>query len=68
MDSLGVIMLGNEPELEVYMTEKPRRRDENIVSPQMAAQILTMAVWVTVISFLYLKLPFFVRVSARTFG
>jgi HAD ATPase, P-type, family IC len=60
MDSLGVIMLGNEPELEVYMTEKPRRRDENIVSPQMAAQILTMAVWVTVISFLYLKLPFFV--------
>lgn len=61
MDSLGVIMLGNEPELEVYMTEKPRRRDENIVSPQMAAQILTMAVWVTVISFLYLKLPFFVN-------
>ncbi len=60
MDSLGVIMLGNEPELEVYMTEKPRRRDENIVSPQMAAQIITMAVWVTVISFLYLKLPFFV--------
>ncbi len=61
MDSLGVIMLGNEPELEVYMTEKPRRRDENIVSPQMAAQIITMAVWVTVISFLYLKLPFFVN-------
>ncbi len=60
MDSLGLIMLGNEPELEVYMTEKPRRRDENIVSPQMAAQIITMAVWVTVISFLYLKLPFFV--------
>lgn len=61
MDSLGVIMLGNEPELEVYMTEKPRRRDENIVSPQMGAQILTMAIWVTVISFLYLKLPFFVN-------
>lgn len=61
MDSLGVIMLGNEPELEVYMTEKPRRRDENIVSPQMGAQILTMAIWVTVISFLYLKLPLFVN-------
>lgn len=61
MDSLGVIMLGNEPELEVYMTEKPRRRDENIVNPQMGAQILTMAIWVTVISFLYLKLPFFVN-------
>ena len=61
MDSLGVIMLGNEPELEVYMTEKPRRRDENIVSPKMGAQILTMAIWVTVISFLYLKLPFFVN-------
>ena len=28
MDGLGAIMLGNEPALEKYMKEKPRRRDE----------------------------------------
>ena len=32
MDSLGAIMLGNEPALEKYMTEKPRRRDESFFS------------------------------------
>ena len=41
------------------MTEKPRRRDESIVSKKMMAQILTMGAWLTVLSFLYLKLPFF---------
>ena len=59
MDSLGAIMLGNEPALEKYMTEKPRRRDESIVSKSMAAQIGIMAVWMTIISFFFLKLPFF---------
>lgn len=59
MDGLGAIMLGNEPALEKYMKEKPRRRDENIVSKEMMAQILTMGIWLTFISFLYLKLPFF---------
>lgn len=59
MDSLGAIMLGNEPALEKYMTEKPRRRDESIVSKSMAAQIGIMAIWMTIISFCFLKLPFF---------
>ena len=59
MDSLGAIMLGNEPALEKYMTEKPRRRDESIISKKMGAQILIMGGWLTLISFLYLKLPFF---------
>lgn len=61
MDSLGAIMLGNEPALEKYMTEKPRRRDESIVSKKMMAQIATMGAWLTLISFVYLKLPFFVN-------
>jgi calcium-translocating P-type ATPase len=60
MDGLGAIMLGNEPALEKYMLEKPRRRDESIVSRQMMAQILTMGAWLTIISFVYLKAPFFV--------
>ncbi len=59
MDGLGAIMLGNEPALEKYMDEKPRRRDESIVSKKMMAQIVTMGAWLVFISFLYLKLPFF---------
>lgn len=59
MDGLGAIMLGNEPALEKYMTEKPRRRDESIISKAMASQILIMAAWLIIVSFVYLKLPFF---------
>ena len=59
MDGLGAIMLGNEPALEKYMLEKPRRRDERIVSKKMFSQIVIMGIWLTVLSFLFLKLPFF---------
>lgn len=59
MDGLGAIMLGNEPALEEYMKEKPRRRDESIISKKMFAQVLTMGIWLTIISFTFLKLPFF---------
>lgn len=66
MDGLGAIMLGNEPAQERYMTEKPRRRDESIVSKPMMVQILTMGLWLTVLSFLFLKLPFFNQFFANT--
>ncbi len=59
MDGLGAIMLGNEPALKEYMSEKPRRRDESIVSKKMMAQIVTMGAWLVILSFVYLKLPFF---------
>lgn len=59
MDGLGAIMLGNEPALTRYMKEKPRRRDESIVDKKMMAQILTMGLWLTGISFVFLKLPIF---------
>ena len=59
MDGLGAIMLGNEPALKEYMQEKPRRRDESIINRKMMAQILIMGFWLTAISFVYLKLPFF---------
>ncbi len=59
MDGLGAIMLGNEPALAKYMDEKPRRRDESIVSKQMMTQILIMGLWLTIVSFVYLKMPFF---------
>lgn len=59
MDGLGAMMLGNEPALEKYMKEKPRRRDESIVSKPMTIQIGIMGVWLTIVSFLFLKHPFF---------
>lgn len=59
MDGLGAIMLGNEPALEKYMSEKPRRRDESIVSKAMLTQILIMGIWLTCLSFLFLKMPVF---------
>ena len=58
MDSLGAIMLG----IEKYMKEKPRRSDESIVSKSMALQIGIMAVWMTFISFCFLKLPIFAEI------
>lgn len=66
MDGLGAIMLGNEPARERYMTEKPRRRDESIVSKSMMTQILTMGMWLTVLSFAFLKVPFFDQFFATT--
>jgi len=59
MDSLGAIMLGNEPAHEKYMREQPRRRDESIISKEMMAQIMLTALWITMISFCFLKLPVF---------
>lgn len=59
MDGLGAMMLGNEPALEKYMSEKPRRRDESLVSKKMMTQVVIMGIWLTLLSFLYLKLDFF---------
>ena len=66
MDGLGAIMLGNEPAQERYMSENPRRRDESIVSREMMVQIVTMGLWLTVLSFVFLKAPFFDQFFATT--
>ncbi len=64
MDGLGAIMLGNEPALEKYMHEKPRRKDENIVNSKMMTQIVIMGIWLTILSFIYLKADFFKNMFA----
>ena len=66
MDGLGAIMLGNEPARERYMSEKPRRRDESIVSRPMMTQIVIMGLWLTALSFFFLKAPFFDQFFAST--
>lgn len=55
MDGLGAMMLGNEPALDHYMTEMPRRRDESLISRPMLMQICTMGLWLTIMSLLYLN-------------
>jgi Ca2+-transporting ATPase len=59
MDGLGALALGSEPALKRYMEEKPKLRTQSIVSGKMMNQVLFAGLWVTIISFLFLKLPFF---------
>ena len=59
MDSLASIMFAGEPALEKYMRQKPRRRDESIISASMGVQILVMGGWLTAMSILWFKLPIF---------
>lgn len=54
MDGLGAMMLGNEPALSIYMKEKPRRRDEGLISKEMLQQIIIMGAWLTLLSLVYL--------------
>ncbi|MDE5764875.1 MAG: calcium-translocating P-type ATPase, PMCA-type [Ruminococcus sp.] len=61
MDGLGAIMLGNEPAIPKYMEEMPRRRDESIINKSMAIQIGIMGAWLTALSFVFLKVPFFMN-------
>ncbi|MDO5520896.1 MAG: calcium-translocating P-type ATPase, PMCA-type [bacterium] len=59
MDSLASIMFAGEPALKKYMHDKPRRRDESIISKAMASQILIMSGWLFIMSILWFKAPVF---------
>lgn len=59
MDSLASIMFAGEPALAEYMKDRPRRRDESIISRPMATQIAIMGGWLTILSILWFKIPFF---------
>ena len=61
MDGLGALALGSEPALKSYMLEKPKSRTQSIVSGKMMNQILFAGAWVTILSFIFLKAPFFVN-------
>ncbi len=61
MDSLGAIMLGNEPALEKYMLAKPRRRDESIISKKMLINICILGLWIVALSFVFLKSEYFLN-------
>lgn len=50
MDTLAALALGGEPALARYMNEKPKRRDENIISPFMKSRLAVATVWVFAVS------------------
>ena len=59
MDGLGALALGAEPALKKYMSEKPKSRTQSLVNKNMMSQVLCSGAWLGVISFAFLKLPFF---------
>ena len=66
MDGLGALALGSEPALKTYMKESPKSRTQSIVSRTMMNQIVFAGIWVTILSFLFLKLPFFTEMFTNT--
>ena len=59
MDGLGALALGAEPALKKYMSEKLKSRTQSLVNKNMMSQVLCAGAWLGVISFAFLKLPFF---------
>lgn len=57
MDTLAALAFGGEPALQRYMQEKPKRRDENIISRYMATSIGTGAVWSFCLSMFFILCP-----------
>ena len=59
MDTLAALAFGGEPALRRFMKEKPKRRDENIISGYMKSEILTGSLWTFAMSMLFLLTPVF---------
>ena len=57
MDTLAALAFGGEPALRKYMKEKPKNREESIVSRCMWSSILTGSIWTFVLSMVFLRLP-----------
>lgn len=59
MDTLAALALGGEPALPRYMDEKPKRRDESIISKNMWSSLLVTGFYLTAASLIFLLHPFF---------
>ena len=59
MDTLGGLAFAGEPALEYYMKEKPKRRDEPILSRDMLVRVLVMGVYTLGVCILFLKADIF---------
>lgn len=59
MDTLAALAFGGEPPLARFMQEKPKRRNEPIISKNMLSQIITGAGWTFILSLCLLCLGTF---------
>ena len=59
MDTLAALALGGEPPLARYMNEKPKRRDESIISKNMWSALIVVGIYLTAASLIFLQVPFF---------
>ena len=57
MDTLAALAFGGEPALRRYMQEKPKKRDENIVSKSMWSSIVTGSLYTFAVSLFFLFSP-----------
>jgi len=58
MDTLAALAFGGEAALDRYMQEKPKKRDENIISPYMKSSIGMGALWCFATSLVFLLTDF----------
>ncbi len=58
MDTLAALAFGGEPALQRYMQEKPKTRDEHIISKYMYSAIGTGAAWSFVLSMVFILTDF----------
>ena len=54
MDTLAALAFGGEPALDKFMKEKPKRRDEPIVSSYMWSSILVGSLWTFALSLVFI--------------
>ena len=58
MDTLGGLAFAGEPPLEIYMKEKPKRRDEPILNGYMVHQISLLGASTVALCIFFLRSPF----------
>jgi len=61
MDTLAALAFGGEPALKKYMYEKPKKRDESLVSKYMWTALLTGGIFSTILGLCFLKLDIFIN-------
>ena len=59
MDTLAALAFSFEAPLKEYMSELPKKRDENIINEYMKQEIFFTGIYSTILCILFLKLPFF---------
>lgn len=61
MDTLGGLAFSGEPPLDIYMKEKPKRRDEPILNRYMVNEILLLGGFTVAMLISFLKFPGMLR-------